>query len=136
MYYQVTLSGYSSIYFEQMLKMSGERLTIWERNFQLAFYSSVLLSGMMVYTAIMEPESRGYQPTNIHTQCTINTVMIWTCQNILYFIHTCKLIPNKTSTLFLHVHMCVYCAVFLKGWTINTWLIAFIAAAGGLLGDH
>jgi hypothetical protein len=39
--------------------MSGERLTIWERNFQLAFYSSVLLSGMTIYTAIMEPESRG-----------------------------------------------------------------------------
>lgn len=33
------LSGYAVTYFEQILKQPGERLTIWERNFQLAFYS-------------------------------------------------------------------------------------------------
>ena len=35
----VTISGYAAIYFEAMLKRAGERVTIWERNFQLAFYS-------------------------------------------------------------------------------------------------
>lgn len=44
----VTLTGYSAIYFERMLKKEGERITIWERNFQLAFYSIVLLVGVVV----------------------------------------------------------------------------------------
>jgi hypothetical protein len=35
-----------------MLKMTGERLTIWERNFQLAFYSVLLLTGMAVYSSV------------------------------------------------------------------------------------
>lgn len=42
----VTLSGYAVTYFEQILKQPGERLTIWERNFQLAFYSFIF---MVVY---------------------------------------------------------------------------------------
>jgi UDP-sugar transporter A1/2/3 len=39
--FMVTISGYSACYFEQMLK--GQKITIWERNFQLAFYSLFLL---------------------------------------------------------------------------------------------
>jgi UDP-sugar transporter A1/2/3 len=39
----VTLSGYAATYFEQILKQPGERLTIWERNFQLAFYSIIFM---------------------------------------------------------------------------------------------
>ena len=31
-----------------MLKKPGERLTIWERNFQLALYSSLLLLGLIL----------------------------------------------------------------------------------------
>ena len=81
--YQVTLSGYSSIYFEQMLKMSGERLTIWERNFQLAFYSSVLLSGMTIYTAIMEPDSRGYQRTT-YIHIYIHSLVYVAASTVLY----------------------------------------------------
>ncbi|RYG61826.1 hypothetical protein EON64_18310, partial [archaeon] len=37
----VTISGYSAVYFEGMLKK--EKVTVWERNFQLAFYSVLLL---------------------------------------------------------------------------------------------
>ena len=44
----VAISGYSAIYFEAMLKKTGEKITIWERNFQLAFYSTVLLAGLVV----------------------------------------------------------------------------------------
>lgn len=42
----VTISGYSAVYFESMLKK--DKTTVWERNFQLAFYSSILLLGIMV----------------------------------------------------------------------------------------
>lgn len=78
----VMISGYSAIYFEAMLKKSGEKITIWERNFQLAFYSMVLLVGLVVAESSQSEE--------------------------------------KTYTI-------------LNGWTINTWLIAIIQAAGGLL---
>ena len=44
----VTISGYSSIYFEGMLKKQGERITIWERNFQLALYSTLFLIGIVM----------------------------------------------------------------------------------------
>ena len=39
----ISISGYSSIYFEGMLKKSNERITIWERNFQLALFSIIFL---------------------------------------------------------------------------------------------
>jgi len=42
----VSITGYSAIYFEKMLKKEGERITIWERNFQLALYSTLLLLGV------------------------------------------------------------------------------------------
>lgn len=45
----VTISGYSAIYFEAMLKKVGERVTIWERNFQLALYSILLLISLVVW---------------------------------------------------------------------------------------
>lgn len=53
----VAISGYSAIYFEAMLKKTGERITIWERNFQLAFYSTILLAGLVVaeFTQSDEP---------------------------------------------------------------------------------
>ncbi len=45
----VMISGYSAIYFEQMLKKTNERITIWERNFQLALYSLALLTVVWMY---------------------------------------------------------------------------------------
>eukprot|EP00622_Pseudochattonella_farcimen_P001516 FR736238.1.p1 GENE.FR736238.1~~FR736238.1.p1 ORF type:complete len:196 (-),score=31.53 FR736238.1:147-713(-) len=42
---EVTLSGCISIYFEKVLKSdgnSGEQVSVWDRNFQLAFHSIVL----------------------------------------------------------------------------------------------
>lgn len=79
----VAISGYSAIYFEAMLKKSGEKITIWERNFQLAFYSIVLLIGLVI------AESTQLSGTSKYA--------------------------------------------ILNGWTFNTWLIAIIQAAGGLL---
>lgn len=37
----VSISGFSAVYFESMLKK--DKTTVWERNFQLAAYSSLLL---------------------------------------------------------------------------------------------
>lgn len=48
----VLISGYSAIYFEQMLKKAGEKVTVWERNFQLALLSVLLLVGKAVGTAL------------------------------------------------------------------------------------
>jgi UDP-sugar transporter A1/2/3 len=42
----VTISGYTAVYFESMLKK--EKITVWERNFQLAFYSSIFISGIII----------------------------------------------------------------------------------------
>jgi hypothetical protein len=40
---QATISGFSSVYFEQILKREGQQPSIWERNFQLAAYSVLVL---------------------------------------------------------------------------------------------
>jgi UDP-sugar transporter A1/2/3 len=37
------ISGYSSVYFEGMLKNTDLKLGVWHRNFQLAFYSVIFL---------------------------------------------------------------------------------------------
>ena len=74
----VTVSGYSAIYFESMLKKVGEKITIWERNFQLAFYSIFFLILVLSY----EIQSNYVPETNISifsdlfSGWTINTVMI------------------------------------------------------------
>eukprot|EP00562_Extubocellulus_spinifer_P004739 CAMPEP_0178518304 /NCGR_PEP_ID=MMETSP0696-20121128/26186_1 /TAXON_ID=265572 /ORGANISM="Extubocellulus spinifer, Strain CCMP396" /LENGTH=380 /DNA_ID=CAMNT_0020148859 /DNA_START=159 /DNA_END=1301 /DNA_ORIENTATION=+ len=36
---EVSLSGFASIYFEKVIKTDTEKMTIWERNFQLAMWS-------------------------------------------------------------------------------------------------
>ena len=43
----VTISGYSAIYFESMLKRSNEHITIWEE-FQLALFSIIFLVAVVV----------------------------------------------------------------------------------------
>ena len=43
---QATISGFSSVYFEALLKDKDDNTTIWERNFQLAFYSIFFLCAM------------------------------------------------------------------------------------------
>ncbi len=50
-----TISGYSSIYFENMLK-SGARVTIWERNFQLSFLSIWCLALVVLWERGMAPD--------------------------------------------------------------------------------
>eukprot|EP01041_Mallomonas_annulata_P003277 gene3277-6487_t len=57
----VTISGFSSVYFESILKRNNEKITIWERNVQLAFYSVIVLVIMISYDfvcsmAALEPK--------------------------------------------------------------------------------
>lgn len=47
----VILSGFVTIYFEKVVKSKTEVITIWERNFQLCFYSIVFCIVMHVYTS-------------------------------------------------------------------------------------
>lgn len=39
---QVVISGFVTIYFEKVVKSTTEKITVWERNFQLSFYSILL----------------------------------------------------------------------------------------------
>ncbi len=50
----VAISGYSAIYFENMLKRSNEHITIWERNFQLALFSIIFLVAVVVGESMQE----------------------------------------------------------------------------------
>lgn len=45
----VVLSGFVSIYFEKVLKSKSETYSVWDRNFQLAFWSMVIYLPIMVY---------------------------------------------------------------------------------------
>eukprot|EP01038_Epipyxis_sp_PR26KG_P005148 gene5148-7168_t len=83
----VVLSGYSAVYFEDMLKKSGERITIWERNFQLAFYSAVFLLIISFYDVFTQNnnynQSSSLIPATEHSISylpfqgwTMNTVII------------------------------------------------------------
>lgn len=66
----VTISGYSAVYFESMLKK--DKTTVWERNFQLAFYSSILLLGIMVSERVYS--STGYD--DLFKGWTINAFLL------------------------------------------------------------
>lgn len=60
----VTISGYSAIYFESMLK--NRKTSVWEYNFQLAFYSSLLLISIII-------SERGYNTDNTNSNNNNNT---------------------------------------------------------------
>lgn len=47
---EVTLSGFASIYFEKVIKTDPLQLSIWERNFQLAFGSLPVYVVFMMFT--------------------------------------------------------------------------------------
>jgi UDP-sugar transporter A1/2/3 len=53
------MSGFASIYFEKVIKSQSENVTIWERNFQLGFYSLIIYGSCVIYKA-QNAESAGY----------------------------------------------------------------------------
>lgn len=46
---EVTMSGFASIYFEKVVKSDASQLSIWERNFQLAFCSFPIYVAFILY---------------------------------------------------------------------------------------
>ncbi len=60
----VIISGYTAVYFESMLKK--EKIGVWERNFQLAFYSVVLL--VIIITSEMTYNSSGMTTASLGNQ--------------------------------------------------------------------
>lgn len=52
---EVSLSGFSSIYFEKVIKVDTEQLGIWERNFQLALSSVPIY---LLFIAFRDPEQQ------------------------------------------------------------------------------
>lgn len=70
----VSISGFSSVYFEGILKDEREKCTIWERNFQLSFFSIILLALYGLYER--------------HLDATTNSVVLgpfsgWTTNTVL-----------------------------------------------------
>lgn len=65
---EVFMSGFASIYFEKVVKSPSEVITIWERNFQLCFYSIIIYSCMIFY----ESDSTYYPLAN----WSITTVIV------------------------------------------------------------
>ena len=51
----VLLSGFVSIYFEMVLKSKTETFSVWDRNLQLAFWSSVIYAPIMMYDNPTDP---------------------------------------------------------------------------------
>eukprot|EP01041_Mallomonas_annulata_P007860 gene7860-16084_t len=74
----VTISGFSATYFESMLKKTNEKITIWERNFQLALYSILFLISLVVYESMSNATTNEWKP--FFSGWTINTVLITAIQ--------------------------------------------------------
>lgn len=51
----VLLSGFASIYFEMVLKSKTETYSVWDRNLQLAFWSSLIYAPIMIYDNPQQP---------------------------------------------------------------------------------
>eukprot|EP00981_Chlorochromonas_danica_P012679 scaffold5256_cov192-Ochromonas_danica.AAC.5 len=102
----VTVSGYTAVYFESMLKK--EKISVWERNFQLAFYSVLLL--ILIITSEMS-----YQSNN----------MFGSSENLA---STTQLAGGASASAVWFKWPRLF-----KGWTFNAFLLAVIQAGGGLL---
>lgn len=77
----VTISGFSAVYFEGMLKKTSQRISIWERNFQLALYSTILLLFVVISESVYTLDRDVEMDTRTHSMVffrgwTINTVLI------------------------------------------------------------
>ena len=51
----VLLSGFVSIYFEMVLKSKAETYSVWDRNFQLSFWSAMMYAPIMLYDNAANP---------------------------------------------------------------------------------
>jgi len=118
----VSTSGYSSIYFEGMLKNPGERLTIWERNFQLALYSCLLLLGMSLFEYSNDPTGS----TGMFQGWTITTVLLAFISALggLLFAATLKYADAilKTLATSASIVMSTYLGYYLLNGPLDTFV--------------
>lgn len=74
------ISGYSSVYFEGMLKKADVKIGVWHRNFQLAFCSIIFLYGAILYEFFTMRNSAMAYPV-MFKGWTINAVLITLVQS-------------------------------------------------------
>ena len=98
-----SISGFSAAYFESMLKTETEgKVTIWERNFQLALYSSFLLALVVIYDLQNAPGSQ----VVFFEGWTLNTIIIALIQALGGLL---------VAVLGLSEFLCVVCVVVVVG---------------------
>lgn len=89
-FFFLTLISLSHFYHFSKLnfrKQKGEKITIWERNFQLAFYSILLLCIVLVYEIQAVDVAVGaVVPQMFFKGWTINTVMISLIQAVRMYV--------------------------------------------------
>lgn len=75
------ISGYSSVYFEGMLKKSDVKIGVWHRNFQLAFFSVIFLYGVILYEFLTSKQSSATSFPIMFEGWTTNAVLITLVQS-------------------------------------------------------
>ena len=101
-------------------KQKGEKITIWERNFQLALYSILLLCIVLVYEIqVAEVAVGAVVPQIFFKGWTINTVMI----SLIQAVRTC--VRQVSSVVLWSVVVCaVQCNV---ARVVQRWIASYSA---------
>jgi UDP-sugar transporter A1/2/3 len=73
---EVVMSGFASIYFEKVVKSTTEKITIWERNFQLGLYSLLMYSAIIVYETNYAPEGGSKETRTAWSNWTFITFIV------------------------------------------------------------
>jgi len=126
----VLLSGFVSIYFEKVLKSTTETFSVWDRNFQLAFWSLLIYTPIMLYDNPTEP-FKGWTPMAVvcavtgglggvlvalsikladsimKTIATTGAIVLTTVLNAA-FLHGPFTVPIATGALVVVVSVCNY----------------------------
>jgi solute carrier family 35 (UDP-sugar transporter), member A1/2/3 len=119
---QATISGFSSVYLESLLKDREDKATIWERNFQLAFYSLFFLGFSVVGQGFVE-----------------NLIPSTVLSAIREDQHSS---PSSTSSSSSHQNLndpfsslvtILFSLQLFHGWTSLTLLTVFLMSVGGIL---
>jgi UDP-sugar transporter A1/2/3 len=118
----VLLSGFASIYFEMVLKSKSETYSVWDRNLQLAFWSSVIYAPIMFYD---NPTNPFYGWSVVTTGCAFVGALggVLVALSIKYTDSIMKTIATTGSI----VLTTVLNAAFLSGpFTLPIWAGALI----------
>jgi solute carrier family 35 (UDP-sugar transporter), member A1/2/3 len=118
---QATISGFSSVYLESLLKDKEERTSIWERNFQLAFYSLFFLGFSVVGQGFLE---------NLIPSTVLNAIRDDQHSNssssTSHHISSDPFSFSSLHTIISSIQLC-------RGWTSLTFLTVLLMSIGGIL---